>query len=230
MARPFTDDEIGELQRYYPGLSLKEPGVVGGVLDLHAQFGDTAFQDKFEIRISSENPNSDYLPALREVGGRTQAIATARGIRELKTLHRNSDDTACVCPVQAEREKCPLGYSLLHYVEQLVVPYLYGLCYFEAHGIWSWPELSHGVLGLLEYYAAGGGMGTTEEVDEVLGRIRADAHSKEYQKQLRNPSAKRACPCGSGKRFGRCHREAWVGLNRMRQLLVKAGLEPRKVL
>lgn len=225
----FREEEVGELHARYPGLALQAPGVVGGRLDLHAQFEDTCFADRFEITISVNNPHSSYLPALKEVGGRTKAIAAQHGVSDLRTLHRNFDDTACVCARQAERQKCPPGYTLLEYVEALVVPYLFGLCYFEDFGRWPWPELSHGPLGLLECYARGEGAGTSDELNDVLANLRGAPNWNAFRKQLRSPSAKRACPCGSGKRFGLCHREAWKGIARMRELAAQAGTDPKKI-
>lgn len=223
MPRPFQPDEVAEVVARYPRLALRTVDRVSGILDLHAEFEGVVVQDEFEIEICAHNPHSDHLPALYETGGRTQAVGARHGIKDLRDLHLNPDGTACVCPKQAEREKCPPGYTLLQYVEGLVVPYLYGLRRAsDNRGIWPWPDLEHGALGLLEYYGRGGGVGGERELREVLGHFQLDRLWSDYRKQLHSPSAKRRCLCGSGRHFGQCHRDAFKGVERMRKLALEA--------
>jgi len=112
-------------------------------------------------------------------------------------------------------------------VKQLAVPYLYGLSYCDQYGRWPWPEYGHGGLGLFEFYAGNERRLSKEQFDEVISSLRDEtAHWRDYYKQLRKPSSKRACFCGSGKPFGKCHTRAWHGLRCLLAEMERLGLDP----
>lgn len=226
MPAQFTDDEILEVRAKYPGLEAKGPGILEGEFRLHAEYEGLALEDCFAVRIKAHNPHSARLPALEEIGGRTKAIGSKYGISDLRMLHRNSDGTACVCVRQVELEKFPLGAPLMSYVENLVVPYLYGLSFYDKHGKWPWPDYSHGGLGLLEFYADTTNERTREEFTEVLAALKSEPAWRDYYKQLKKPSSKRGCLCGSGKQFSRCHSRAWEGLKRAHTELERLAWNP----
>ena len=207
--------EIGALRTRYPDLGLTEAGVVEGILELHASYNGLVVADTFKIRITARPSHPLRLPSLREVGGRTQAIATKYGFTDLRVLHHNHDGTACVCVKQEESGKCPPGSDLTVFVENLVVPYLYGLACYDLNQRWPWIERSHGGLGLLEFYADDMSERPLQELVEVVSLIRREPNWKEYQKQIRNPSGERACLCGSSKGFEHCHSLAWRGVLRL---------------
>ena len=125
--------------------------------------------------------------------------------------------------------KFPSGARLLTFVEDLAIPYLYGLSYVDEFGKWPWGEYSHGGLGILEYYADNPAQDAKQEFEGVLTSLRADGGWPGYHKQLRKPSSKRLCICGSGKAFGRCHRQAWHGLRSLVAALVRVGLNPKSL-
>jgi hypothetical protein len=85
--------------------------------------------------------------------------------------------------------------SLLRYVERCVIPYLYGYSYSVKHGAPPFGELAHGELGSLQDLA---GLLGVEDLSiafryctlAAIKRRRANRH---------------LCPCGSGRRLGRCH-------------------------
>lgn len=85
--------------------------------------------------------------------------------------------------------------TILDYIDLLVVPYLYGYSYFEKHGDLPFGELEHGKAGLLKEYAKLFGV-TSEKA--VPGLIQMAS----MKKRVAN---KYPCPCGSGKRLGKCH-------------------------
>lgn len=225
----FSDEEIAEVKARYPRLDRTDAGTVEGILDLNAVYDGKALTDSFHIRITAFNPNSERVPALYEISGRTEAIAKKWGLTDLRDLHRNPNGTACVCVKQLEKEKYPHGSNLFTFVEQLVVPYLYGLAHYENSKMWLWGEYSHGGLGLLEFYADNQTPQTAEDISEILPSIRKELNWKEYHKQLRSPSAKRACLCGSGKPFGRCHPQAWKGLGLLVKEIERLGLNTRSL-
>lgn len=101
-------------------------------------------------------------------------------------------------------------------MEAFVVPYLYSLAHFEKCGKFPWGDFSHGGLGLLEFASDDTEQLTEEGVAEIFATFRRELNWKEYHKQLRKPSAERACLCGSRKPFHKCHGKAWRGVIRLR--------------
>jgi hypothetical protein len=85
--------------------------------------------------------------------------------------------------------------SLLRFVERCVIPYLYGYSYSVNHGAPPFGELAHGELGSLQDLAALLGV----EDLAIAFRYCMLAATK------RRRANKQACPCGSGRRLGRCH-------------------------
>ena len=228
-ANEFSQDETAKVTARYPRLLHTSPSVIEGTLDMNAEYDGVVIADGFVVRITASNPNSDRLPALYEVGGRTQAIATKYGIRDHRDLHCNTDGTACVCVKQVERRKFPPGSDLIVFMEDLAVPYLYGLKHFERFGRWPWGDYSHGGLGLLEFSGEDREHLSESDIRELFKAFRREANWKEYNKQLRKPSAERKCPCDSGKPFSRCHGRAWCGVLQLRAEMQRLGLSPRQL-
>jgi hypothetical protein len=228
-AKAFDESEVQEVMARYPGLRQAGAGALEGVIEIHHQHGAVVRQDSFSIRLTAHNGTS-RLPALREVGGRSKAIVLRHGLEDVRALHQNLvEGTACVCIKQEEAERFPPGARLLTFVDQLAIPYLYGLSYLDEFGKWPWGEYNHGGLGLLEFYADNPGQGTKQEFEEVLASLRAGSDWPDYHRQLRKPSSKRACICGSGKAFGKCHRRAWRGLKSLASALARVGLNPKSL-
>jgi len=225
----FSSEEIALVISKYPKLARTSPGNLEGVLEMTAVYEDYPITDQFRVKITNVNPHSSRLPALCETSGRTEEIARKYGIRDTRDLHRNSDGTACVCVKQMERHKFPDGSSLIVFVEQLAVPYLYGLSYYDQHGRWPWKEYSHGGIGLLEFYSDDFPYQAREDIQGLAGAFRKELNWKEYHKQLRKPSAERSCLCRSGKPFHKCHNRAWRGLSRLLEEMNCLGIDPAKL-
>ena len=85
--------------------------------------------------------------------------------------------------------------SLLRFVERCVIPYLYGYSYSVKHGAPPFGELAHGELGSLQDLA--GLLGVQDFA--LAARYCMLAATK------RRRANKQACPCGTGRRLGRCH-------------------------
>lgn len=216
-----------EVVARYPGLHQVSVGVLEGVIDIHHQHAAVVRRDSFSIKLAANNGNS-RLPSLQEIGGRSRAIVRRHGFASVMELHQNlSDGTACVCVKQEETTRFPPGATLLTFVERLAIPYLYGLSYVDEFGKWPWGEYSHGGLGLLEYYADNPVQTAKQDLEEVLASLKADGVWPDFHRQLRKPSSKRACICGSGRPFGKCHRRAWLGLKSFVAGLVRVGLNPK---
>lgn len=214
----FSQEEIDAVQNKFPNLKLEQQGVFKGALEFFAEYEGYQIKDAFEICIIAPDTYPSQIPFLIEVGGRTQAIARKHRVTDLRRLHCNprQRNTACLCAKQEEKIKFPPGSNLVFFIENLVIPYLFGLSYFEKYGKWApWGEYSHGGLGILECHAEYPNNITIQDIREIAKTLRADENWKEYSKQLRKPSSERFCVCGSRKPFAKCHTLAWQGLERL---------------
>jgi hypothetical protein len=211
----FSDEEVAAVAARHPQLLRTGPGAVEGEIYVHAVYEGEEIQDSFRIRITKANPASSRLPALFEIGGRTNAIAVKWSVKDIKDLHRNPQGSACVCIKQEESERFPPGADLLYFTQRLACDYLYGLAFFDRHGRWPWGEWSHGALGLLEFHAGATDPPTPEAIGEILFALAAELNWKAYHRQLRRPSGNKICLCGSRRCFRTCHPIAWRGIVRL---------------
>lgn len=146
-----------------------------------------------EIRVQSTFPRG--IPTVRETGGR---IAPA--------FHKLEGDLLCLgarTEIQIQLATAP---TLLGFVDRLVIPYLFGHSYHEAHGVMPFGELEHGRDGLLQYFAS-----LFRAPSRAAARV--FVHLTSLRRRVAN---KEPCPCGSHRRLGRCHNRQ---VNRLRKLL-----------
>jgi hypothetical protein len=159
--------------------------VLAGHLHFRA-FGPTKEElaDKYnlELCVPPEFPRSN--PTARECGGRIPP-----------TFHKLEGDLLCLGAAIEIRMKLTLSPTLLTFVEQLVIPYLFGYSHYEKHGTMPFGELSHGRRGILECLAEMFRSPRVEGADEFV-RL-ASMKKREANRE--------SCPCRSGLRVGRCH-------------------------
>ena len=142
---------------------------------------DSYIRDSFSIRIQLDALDHNGWPVVYEVGGRHALIAERETI-DTVDLHFYPDGACCLgLQLLADRRT-----TLKEFMDELVVPFFYRLSYTDVHGLGTarqslWSEYSHGDHGLREYLS---------DVADIArhGRGRNDP-----------------CPCGSGRKYKRCH-------------------------
>jgi hypothetical protein len=225
----FTAEDLAMIAARHPQLRLTDAGIVEGIFDLHAIFDGEERKDAFSVRIARSNdPRS--MPMLTEIGGRTATIAAKYGITNLADLHQNPGGSACLCVKQDEANRFPKGAGLAHFIEELVVPYLFGLSHFNDNGKWPWPDYSHGVLGIAEYYADTVGAPSPHTITTTVALLQEDIAWREFSRQIRKPSAMRRCICGSRKPISRCHKRVWNAIQKLNADIYGLGLDMRRTL
>ncbi len=227
----FTEEELKLTLEKYPKLKQESDGVLKGEIDLNHQFGDVPIVDTFQISIEVDDRYPESFPRLTEIGGRTKSIAKKHNITDYRDLHCNSVEesgTACVCAPQEQRRKFPKGSDVCVYIDELAIPYLYGLSHFEKFRTWPWGEWSH-AFGPIEAYAEIDNV-TPEDVTATLIWIRKNTNWIEYHKQIKKPNPNKRCLCQSGKPFGRCHKDASNGLKKLSEDTKKMGLNVKGLL
>jgi hypothetical protein len=228
----FSHDELYDTLEKYPKLKWNSKGYLYGTIDLYHQYGNFTANDSFEVMIGASGDYPNSPPALIETGGRTKQIADKYKITNLQDLHCNKRDgsgTACLCAKQEYKTRFPIGSDLVVFVDDLVIPYLYALSYFDVHGEWpEWGERSHGLLGLFEAHHEIDNV-TREDVLDLIKLIKSVVDWTYYHKQLRKPNPSSSCPCGNKKSFESCHNKAWLGLLKLRGDIEKFGFNTKSI-
>jgi hypothetical protein len=180
---------VEDVLRRYPELRLAPASQ--GVLRLIGTLrfsgrprGKESIDDEYEVDLSVPDRPTQNLPIARETRGRIP-----------DTQHKNPDGSLCLGSPTRLRLAIHGAKPLLSFVENCLIPYLYGYSYFERHAAWPFGELKHGEEGIHEDFASLFGIGPDESVEEFV-RLAA------MKKRLANRAR---CPCESGRRVGRCH-------------------------
>jgi hypothetical protein len=112
--------------------------------------------------------------------------------------HIMSNGSACLGVYADIMMRWAIEPGIVNFLECFVAPFLVWQAYYDAHQKPpSWGERSHFAEGITEFYA------------ELLGMNRHQA-VVEFMKLLarkNRPKGHEICPCGSGERIRRCHRE-----------------------
>lgn len=146
----------------------------------------------YDVAIILSRQHPKHLPVL---------VCRDPAIPSVSDRHINWDDTACLCARAESKKYYPPGSGLVHFLENLVVPFLTAQFYFTAHGSWPWPERGHGAKGILEAY------------DGILGTSDGHVIASFLQSRLfkKRPGGHTSCPCGSGLTLRHCHAaEMWA--------------------
>ena len=191
--RATFDKDSNQFQIIYPS----DSNVVGGC-ELSGSF-----------RVAMEPRASSALP-------RAPAL-TIDGYPHKKDRHIDHDGIACLCSPFIEREYLSPDLNVRRFMEELVVPFLYGQLFYDAHEFWPWIDYSHGVAGLMESYTP------ARSKDELRERLHFfTTYPLDWQRlrplvvQRRPPSTSALCICGSVRRISHCHRHALNGILALR--------------
>ncbi len=211
------------LNKRYPQLSLNDSGI-SGILEFTAVYDDksgsffiiegetgnkpegTQLSGKFKIELRERSDTSlSRLPAL-----------FIEGIDPIMDRHFNQrDKIACLCsPFEEEGFLIP-EFRFAKFLEELVIPFLYGQAFYSANGHWPWSEYAHGATGLFESYFKEGDSG---KANECVRKLSLDKDWGEIKSVLGNKSGIKGhlpCFCEKADFMRRCHPNA---LNGLRQL------------
>jgi SEC-C motif-containing protein len=190
---------LEELLLRQPGLRIVPAGsglVLAGTLEVNAQvLGKAAIRDRYQIELRIPPNFSRKVPLVFETGGRIP-----------RSYHQLQDGSLCLGSETRLRLLLTEGLSLVGFVERCVVPYLYRYSYLKTYGEAPFGDLAHGADGIREDLRLLFGV---DRDSAVLPFVCLVAMRKRQ-------ANKRACPCGSGRRLGRCHNRP---VNRLRDRL-----------
>ena len=137
--------------------------------------------DSYSLRIDLNSIDRNGWPRVYEVGGRHRAISTKHNVYTID-LHFYADGSCCL-GIRFSPERF---LTLERFIDELVIPFLYRLSYVDKNGLPAakedlWGEYDHGDDGIRQYK------------NEMLEMV------------TRGPGRNELCPCGSGRKFKRCH-------------------------
>jgi hypothetical protein len=187
-AERFRKSEIAALLARYEGLQLLPSSgtttVIAGTLTFRAEGRGTAMiEDSYDVRIEVPEEFPERIALVWETAGRIPA-----------THHKLDNHALCLGSRVGLRLQMAGSSSVLRFVERGVIPYLYGYSYLVKTGKMPFGELHHGELGSLQ------------DLAELLGmEMKSAIPYCMLATMKRRRANKRPCPCGSGRRLGRCH-------------------------
>lgn len=177
-------EQIAEVLKEYPKLRLNGGFQIIGQLPFKAKYCDhPLITDSFDIEM---NISPDYplvLPVIKERERRTEGYP-----------HVDKDLIFCLGAPLAIRKKFSDSPTLLGYLTQQVIPFLYSFRFWQEYGYYPFGDLPHGGEGILQYFREHFNVNSDLAVLELL------SINIVKQSRSRNP-----CPCGSGKRLNKCH-------------------------
>lgn len=193
--------ELEPLLLKYPGLSvlpsnndsLRIQGVVSFKL---LDDRNSILEDTYQVSIKVPVSFPEQLPSVREIGGR---IA--------KDFHKLYDGSLCLATKLEMELRVSVRPTLLAFVDDFVLPYLYGHSYHVRYARMPFNDRSHGEKGIEEFLAEWFGSQTHKNAGQFL--LLASLKKRRANKYK--------CPCGSSKYLGKCHN------NRVNELRLLKG-------
>jgi hypothetical protein len=156
---------------------------VQGLLVFSAEYTGERIDDQYSIRILLPASYPDWVPSAFETAGRIP-----------KNFHKLSDGSLCLGEPLAVVRKFLEEPTLLGYVNNCLIPYLYSFSYMCIYEHLPFGELAHGTIGLIKHYLE---FFRLKNERSLIGLIAILAHDN-YRGHV-------LCPCGSGKRLRSCH-------------------------
>jgi hypothetical protein len=181
--------ELESLLDRYCGLNIipstDDILVVAGDLAFNATGpGGVTIADSYEVRLEVSPSFPDSIPSVCETKNRIP-----------QGYHKLAGNCLCLGAPTRLRMSVAKSSSLSHFVDEFVVPYLYGFSYYERHQKMPFGELDHGAKGIRDFLREHFQANTSEHPEEFL-------RLSSLHKRVAN---KRPCPCNSKRRLGRCH-------------------------
>lgn len=147
--------------------------------------GRECIEDEYQIQIDIPREFPQELPVVRETGERIPS-----------SHHKFKSGALCLGAPPRLSLMISESPTILAFIEKCIIPYLYNFSYLMQFGEMPLGELPHGEEGICE------------DLESLFGMKVTDAKQFLLLGSLRNRIANKApCPCGSGRRLGKCHNQ-----------------------
>ena len=208
----FIEEQIQTVRNSYPSLALINSDS-GCLLTVALHFTASVANKEtitanFNVKISIPHSYPEELPKVFPSGYSL----------DQRFEHTNADGSFCLAVPLEERGRFEVEPSLLGFINNLVVPFLYGYSYFLKYGEHPFGEREHGNKGILDFYLE---TFASSDARTVLTSL--------YQFAIHGYRAHEKCPCGSGKKVLKCHKKELKLLLKNKELLMSdlAQFNPR---
>lgn len=220
------------LRDYYPALILNGGGIAG---EIRFRASYNTGTNKFRILddTAPDEPDAITLSGAFQIRIEKRPVGSAsrlpalyvEGIEPILDRHFNGGDkSACLCSPFEEDEFLQPEFQFRRFLEQLIIPFLYGQVFYSTEERWPWTEYAHGGTGLLEAYSL---IRDETRAEECLRQLSQDLYWPLIQTVLLQESdAMRhgRCFCGASKDAIKCHPRALEGALLLQQDLRKRGI------
>lgn len=163
------------------------PLCLTGTLPLLGQQGELI--DAYEIQIVPTEAYPGEFPLVYETGGRLPPNID---------WHIYPDGHFCIKAWPEEILICNQSLTLLSFIEEQVIPYLFNQKHREEYGYFL-NERSHGTAGNLEFFKD---LFRTDKLSLISEYL-------DFIARKEKPNRVAQCFCGSGIKYRKCHREAY---------------------
>jgi len=180
-----------------------------------APSGAVTLAGTFHIRIQERTDTTDSrLPALY-----------IQGIDPAPERHFNQrDKSACLCSPFDEDDFLQPEFQFRPYLEQLVVPFLFGQNFYSSQERWPWPEYAHGATGVLEAYSTFADPSRAQQCLQKLTKDRTWPYIRSTLQQKPHVKGHTPCFCLSLNHIRRCHPMALQGALQLQKDLRAQGI------
>lgn len=210
------------LGQNYPKLTVGLD-IVYGVLDFKATYNPETGQflilgDGIESTIGGRVLDVSYEILIKERSDKKHSALPALEVKNLileTDRHFSPDGTACLCSPFEEDEFLIPSLQFPKFFRELIMPFLYGQTFYTQEKKWPWPDLAHGVTGLLESYHRLKNP-NLENACISLSKFREWPQIKSLLSQSSDIKGHTICFCPKHDHMRRCHVDALKALRKLR--------------
>ena len=190
------EKQMTDVQQKFHNLCLAKGNegvsVVSGILGFNYEYNGKGIIDAYNVEIYIPDNFPKDIPRTRSVDRKVS-----------ESFHTYPKDrTLCLGFPLAEKLTFHENPSLVGYIENLLVPYLFSHSYLQEYGELPYGDLEHGGKGKLDYY-------------RDLFSVEDDLTSLKFLSFLADGKYKGhyPCPCGSNLRLRKCHGPLLLRIN-----------------
>lgn len=177
----------------------------------------------YDIKIERQNKKS--FPKAFETSGRINEVVTKKGLEPVDLHLFPKDGSLCLASPMVIYPAAAEGLSLQQYFEDFLIPYFFAQRYFAKWSKWPWGDLSHNLLGHLEWLSRIDHPTRHDAHLTLLGVHQTEKNEHFERLFLVRPRMHKPCICDSGKKFKDCHPDVKQGITEVRKLIYSGMID-----
>lgn len=189
-----------------------------GIMKIFAKLEDkdeSLIDDEYKIIIAFPNDYPDSLPVTKEIGDRIDHIPD----NHVNPPNEFFTRSLCLGTSTEMYLKFNKRKNIINYLDNLLLPFLYYTSYKEKYGREPYASRPHGNEGVFGYYKELFGIENVLNIINLLNDVISPKNN--YKKK---------CPCGSGVRMKKCHKNILDVLSKIPGQIIKEDINSLKTL